>query len=150
MDEQQKALLEGIDTLKNIIENVAKRQEELSNILEKKIEQVGEIYERVAGNFSLISLRVEDFVKKLLACENATNESKFVPAALVHILASPASVKLYTYNGKTNWEVYKIQSGIISEANQWTEEFKACQLVASLRREDSEVLQTLTDTELLN
>ncbi|GFS71284.1 uncharacterized protein TNCV_5050331 [Trichonephila clavipes] len=125
MDEQQKALLEGIKTLKNLIENAEKRQE-LRNILEKKIEQ------------------------KLLACGNATNESKFVPAALVPVPASPVSVKLYTYDGKTNWEVYKIQFGIISEANRWTEEVKAFQLAASLRGEAAEVLQTLTDTELLN
>ncbi|GFW71740.1 uncharacterized protein TNCV_219541 [Trichonephila clavipes] len=150
MDEQQKTLLEGINTLKKIIENVEKRQEELRNILEKKIEQVEERYERVAGNFSLISQRVEDFEKKLLACGNATNESKFVPAALVPVPASPVPVKLYTYDGKTNWELYKIQFGIISEANRWTEEIKACQLVTSLRGEVAEVLQTLTDPELLN
>ncbi|GFV07366.1 uncharacterized protein TNCV_1765271 [Trichonephila clavipes] len=108
MNEQQKALLEGINTLKNIIENVEKRQEELSNILEKKIEQVGERYERVAGNFNLVSQRVEDFEKKLLACGNATNGSKFVLAALVPVPASPVSVKLYTYDGKTNWKVYKV------------------------------------------
>ncbi|GFW69614.1 uncharacterized protein TNCV_489581 [Trichonephila clavipes] len=137
MDEQQKTLLEGINTLKNIIENVEKRQEELRNILEKK---VGERYERKAGNFSLISQRVEDFEKKLLAYGNATNESKFIPAALVPVPASPVSVKLYTYDGKTNWEVYRIQFGIISEANRWTEEVKACQLVASLRGEAAEVL----------
>ncbi|GFT91565.1 apolipoprotein B-100 [Trichonephila clavipes] len=117
---------------------------------EKKIEQVEERYERVAGNFSLISQRVEYFEKKLLACENAASESKFVPAAPVSVPASPVSVKLYTYDGKTNWEVYRIQFGIISEANRWTEEVKACQLVASLRREAAEILQTLNDTELLN
>ncbi|GFX31313.1 uncharacterized protein TNCV_2061311 [Trichonephila clavipes] len=141
MDEQHMDLLEGINTLKNIIQNVEKRQEELRIILEKKIEQVEERYKRVAGNFSLISQRV-DFEKKLLACGNATNESKFVPAALVPVPASPVSVKLYTYDGKTNWEVYKIKFGIISEANRWTEEVKACQLVASLRGEAAEVLHS--------
>ncbi|GFU59844.1 hypothetical protein TNCV_4726111 [Trichonephila clavipes] len=75
MDEQLKALLEGINALKNVIGNVEKRQE-LRNILEKKIEQAEERYERVAGNFSLISQRVEDFENKLLACGNAANESK--------------------------------------------------------------------------
>ncbi|GFV40827.1 uncharacterized protein TNCV_1700151, partial [Trichonephila clavipes] len=39
---------------------------------------------------------------------------------------------------------------IISEANGWTEGIKACQLVASLRGEAAEVLQTLSETELLN
>ncbi|GFX48210.1 hypothetical protein TNCV_3931601 [Trichonephila clavipes] len=98
MDEQQKALLEGINTLKNIIENVEKRQE-LRNILEKKIEQVEERYKRVAGNFSLISQRVEDFEKKLLACGNVTNESKFVPAALVPVPASSVSREKFKYDG---------------------------------------------------
>ncbi|GFW77444.1 uncharacterized protein TNCV_2498371 [Trichonephila clavipes] len=150
MDEQLKALLEGINALKNIIGNVDKRQEELRNILEKKIEQVEESYERVAGNFSLISQRVEDFEKILLACGNATNESRFVPTATVPVPASPLSVKLYTYDGNTNCEVYKIKFGIISEANRWTEEVIACQLVASLRGEAAEVLPTLNDTEPLN
>ncbi|GFV80175.1 uncharacterized protein TNCV_1477371 [Trichonephila clavipes] len=92
----------------------------------------------------------EDFDKKLLACGNATNESQFVPAAPVPVPTSPVSLKLYTNDGKTIWDVYKIQFVIISEANRWTEEVKACQLVASLREEAAEVLQTLTDTELLN
>ncbi|GFT23546.1 uncharacterized protein TNCV_3510511 [Trichonephila clavipes] len=57
---------------------------------------------------------------------------------------------LYTYDGKTNWDMYKIQFGIISETNRWTEGVKSCQLVASLRGEAAEVLQILTNTELLN
>ncbi|GFW54271.1 uncharacterized protein TNCV_1560491 [Trichonephila clavipes] len=36
------------------------------------------------------------------------------------------------------------------QSNVWTEEIKACQLVASLRGEAAEVLQTLPDTERLN
>ncbi|GFV58101.1 uncharacterized protein TNCV_2109291 [Trichonephila clavipes] len=133
------------------------------------MEQGEERYERVIGNISLISQRVEDLEKKFLAWGNATNESKLVPAAPVPIPATAVSVKLYTYDGKTNWEVYKIQFCIISEANRWTEGVKAYQLVASLRAvihnlrsidkkvaehclrgEAAEVLQTLTDTELLN
>ncbi|GFT72387.1 uncharacterized protein TNCV_3609301 [Trichonephila clavipes] len=73
------------------------------------------------------------------------------------VLASPepvtaftGPVKLLTYEGKTSWEVYKTQFSIISEAIGWTEEAKACQLAASLRRETAEVLQTLPDTERLN
>ncbi|GFU29921.1 uncharacterized protein TNCV_1686971 [Trichonephila clavipes] len=51
---------------------------------------------------------------------------------------------------KLNWEVYKTQFCIISEANGWTEEVKSCQLAASLRGETAEVLQTLSDTERQN
>ncbi|GFY02220.1 uncharacterized protein TNCV_5100791 [Trichonephila clavipes] len=78
------------------------------------------------------------------------NENKFVPTSAVPVPASPVSVKLSTYDGKTNWEVYKTQFCIISEANGWNEGVKACQLAASLRGEASEVLQTLPDTERLN
>ncbi|GFX34246.1 hypothetical protein TNCV_3225961 [Trichonephila clavipes] len=90
MDEQLKALLEDINALKNSIGNVERRKE-LRNILEKKIEQVEERYEKVAGNFSLISQRV-DLTNKLLACGNVMNESKFVPAAPVPVPALPVSV----------------------------------------------------------
>ncbi|GFW68337.1 uncharacterized protein TNCV_2263271 [Trichonephila clavipes] len=66
------------------------------------------------------------------------------------LTSSTVSVKLSTYEGKTNWEVYKTQFSIISEANGWTEGVKACQLAASLRGEAAEILQTLPDTERLN
>ncbi|GFS49290.1 gag-Pol polyprotein [Trichonephila clavipes] len=66
------------------------------------------------------------------------------------LTASPVSVKLSTYDGKTNWEVYKTQFSIISEAIGWTEGVKACQLAASLGGEAAEILQTLPDTKRLN
>ncbi|GFS50455.1 uncharacterized protein TNCV_3196831 [Trichonephila clavipes] len=69
-----------------------------------------------------MSQRVKDIEKKLLVSGETKNEKKFVSASPVPILASPVSVKLYTYDGKTNWEV----------------------------GEAAEVSQTLTDTELLN
>ncbi|GFW73490.1 uncharacterized protein TNCV_2801541 [Trichonephila clavipes] len=59
-------------------------------------------------------------------------------------------LKLSTYDGKTNWEGYKTQFSIISEANGWTEGAKACQLAASLSGEAAEVLHKLLDTERLN
>ncbi|GFV78536.1 gag-Pol polyprotein [Trichonephila clavipes] len=64
------------------------------------------------------------------------NENKFVPTSAVPVHASPVSVKLSTYDGKTNWEVYKTQFCISSEANGWNEGVKACQLAASLRDEN--------------
>ncbi|GFX90125.1 uncharacterized protein TNCV_2421091 [Trichonephila clavipes] len=97
-----------------------------------------------------MSQRVKHIEKKPLSCGETKNENTFVPASPVPIPASPVSVKLYTYDGKTEWELYKIQFGIISEVNRCTEGIKACQLVASLRGEAAEVLQTLTDTEMLN
>ncbi|GFV45328.1 uncharacterized protein TNCV_2824721, partial [Trichonephila clavipes] len=57
---------------------------------------------------------------------------------------------LSTYDGKTNWEVYKTQFCIISEANGWNEKVKACQLAASIRGEAPEILHTLPDIERLN
>ncbi|GFT16130.1 uncharacterized protein TNCV_3316461 [Trichonephila clavipes] len=78
------------------------------------------------------------------------NENKFVPTSAVPEPASPVSVKLSTYDGKTKWEVYKTQFAIILEANGWTEGVKACQLAASLRGEAAEILQTLPNIERLN
>ncbi|GFT46286.1 uncharacterized protein TNCV_3126611 [Trichonephila clavipes] len=177
MDEQLKALLEAINALKSGQEETKERmenmQEEIKNelkermekVVEEKIEkkvgeEIGRIKEQVeeriedAGNFTQ---QVEDFEKKLLACGNITNESKFVPvssvpmpASPVPLTASPVSVKLSTYDRKTKWEVCKTQFSIISEVNGWTEGVKACQLAASLRGEAAEILKTLPDTERLH
>ncbi|GFW49761.1 hypothetical protein TNCV_358641 [Trichonephila clavipes] len=78
-------------------------------------EEIEKVKEQVDERMEEISQGVEDFEKKLLACGRTKNENKFVPASPVP--ASPVSVKLYTYDGKTNCEVYKIQFCIISEAN---------------------------------
>ncbi|GFV98191.1 uncharacterized protein TNCV_4449481 [Trichonephila clavipes] len=72
-----------------------------------------------------------------------------MPASSVPLNASPVSVKLSAYDGKSNWEVYMTQFSIISEENGWTEGVKACQLAASLR-EAAEILQTLPDPKRLN
>ncbi|GFX60152.1 uncharacterized protein TNCV_4533131 [Trichonephila clavipes] len=157
-EELRNTLEKKIDSVE---EKIALKVEEkiavVEEKMEKKVEEKIETIREVAGNFSLMSHRVEDLEKKLLASGNATNESKFVPAAPVHVpssavplTASPVSVKLSTYERKTNWDVYKIQFCIISEANGWTEGVKACQLAATLRGEAAEVLQTLSDTERLN
>ncbi|GFS95340.1 hypothetical protein TNCV_2631371 [Trichonephila clavipes] len=122
------------------IGRIREQVEELGRIKEQ-FEEIGRIKEKieeridkVAGNFIP---RFEDPEKKLLACWNIKNESKFVhvssvslPASPVPLTASPVSVKLSTYDGKINWEVYKTQFSIISEANGCTEGMKACQLAA--------------------
>ncbi|GFX06649.1 uncharacterized protein TNCV_382451 [Trichonephila clavipes] len=73
-----------------------------------------------------------------------------VLASPVPVTAFIGPVKLSTYDGKINWEVYKKQFSIVSEANGWTEGAKACQLAECLREEAAAVLQTLPDTERLN
>ncbi|GFU77777.1 uncharacterized protein TNCV_1137851 [Trichonephila clavipes] len=158
-EDLRNTLEKKIDSVK---EKIALKVEEKIVVVEEKMEKKVEekietIREELAGNFSLMSQRVEDLEKKLLASGNATNKSKFVPVSSGHVpssalplTSSPVSVKLSTYEGKTNWEVYKTQFSIISEANGWTEGVKACQLAASLRGETAEILQTLPDTERLN
>ncbi|GFW91628.1 uncharacterized protein TNCV_4500471 [Trichonephila clavipes] len=80
--------------------------------IEKIKEQVEERIEGVAENFSLISQRMEDLEKKLLAGGNE-NKSKSVPvsafpepvlASPVHVTAFTGPVKLSTYDRKMNWE----------------------------------------------
>ncbi|GFU81086.1 uncharacterized protein TNCV_1117381 [Trichonephila clavipes] len=97
MDEQLKALVEGINALKSAQEELNILEKKI-NKMEKKIENVKELFDE---RMEEMSLRVKYIEKKLLACG-------------------------------------------------WTEEVKACQLLASLRGEAAEALQTLTDTELLN
>ncbi|GFW57759.1 uncharacterized protein TNCV_2926781 [Trichonephila clavipes] len=140
-----------------------KCQEDLKNSLEKNTDNVEEkinsVEEKIALKFEeenaveeekIEKKRVEDLEKKLISCGNEDNERKFVPASPVPVLTSPVSVKLSTCDGKTNWEVYKTQFSIISDANGWTERIRAYQLAASLRGEATEVLQTLPDIERLN
>ncbi|GFV82234.1 uncharacterized protein TNCV_2791321 [Trichonephila clavipes] len=126
--------------------------------IEKIREQVEEINKGIAEIVTLISQRMVDLVKKLLASGNE-NKNKSMPvsafpepvlASSVPVTAFTGPVKLSAYDGKTNCEVYKTQFSIISEANGWNEGAKACQLAASLRGEAAEVLQTLPDTERLN
>ncbi|GFX22410.1 uncharacterized protein TNCV_1816111 [Trichonephila clavipes] len=138
------------------LENVQKCQEDLRNILEKKIDSVEEkIALKVEEKIAVVEeKKVGEEIGRIK--ENTMNESKCVPvssvcmpASPVHLTASPVSVKLPTYDGKTNWEVYKTQFSIISEFNGWTEGIKACQLPASLK-EATKIVQTLPDTERLN
>ncbi|GFY23820.1 uncharacterized protein TNCV_3536141 [Trichonephila clavipes] len=120
-NELKEGMQKGLNDTKNELkERMEKCQEELKDSLEKKIDNVEE------------------------------KINKPVLASPVPVPASPISVKLSTYDGKTNWEVYKTQFCIISEANGWTGGAKACQLAASLRGEAAEILQTLPDVERLN
>ncbi|GFY05463.1 uncharacterized protein TNCV_218451 [Trichonephila clavipes] len=145
--------LEVEEKIEVVEEKIEKKVEQVE---ERIREQVKEKYEEVDGNLSFISQRVEDLEKKLLVSRNK-NESKILPSSPVPVPSSPVpvnvstvSVTLSTYDGKTNWEVYKIQFSIISEANGWTKGVKACQHATSLRGEAAEILQTLPDTEKLN
>ncbi|GFX36700.1 uncharacterized protein TNCV_580791 [Trichonephila clavipes] len=142
MDEQLKALLEDINALKSgqeetkeRMENMQRSQEETKERMEEEIknelkERMAnkkcrkeelksklERIEEVAGNFTQ---RVEDLEKKLLACRNTKNESKFVsvssvpmPASPMPLTASPVSVKLSTYDRKTNWEQHPLEEKLL-------------------------------------
>ncbi|GFW36883.1 uncharacterized protein TNCV_4349241 [Trichonephila clavipes] len=125
MDEQLKALLEGTNALKN-------SQEKANNELKEKQEKGQE--------------ETRERMKKV----QQEMQKEPVLASPVPVTDFTGQVKLSTYDGKTNWEVYKTQFSIISEANGWTEGVKACQLAASLRGEAAEVLQTHPDTERLD
>ncbi|GFW16099.1 uncharacterized protein TNCV_4680911 [Trichonephila clavipes] len=133
MDEQLKALLEGINALKSgqeeskermenmqrsqeetkeRMENMQESQEETKERMENMQEEIkNELKEKIEKGQQEKQKRVEDLKKKLLACGNTKNESKFVPvssvpmpASPVHLTTSLVSVKFSTYDGKTNWE----------------------------------------------
>ncbi|GFY08217.1 uncharacterized protein TNCV_1356281 [Trichonephila clavipes] len=120
-EDLKNALEKKIDNVEEKINSVGEKialkvEEKIAAVEEKKVgeeierikEQVEERIEEVTGNFTQ---RFEDLEKKLLACGNTKNESKFepvssvsMPASPVPLNASPVSVKLSTYDGKTNWE----------------------------------------------
>ncbi|GFX11425.1 retrovirus-related Pol polyprotein from transposon 412 [Trichonephila clavipes] len=104
--------------------------------------KVGEEIERIKEQ---VEEKIQGVWLKIFALYHIPVSTSPVP-----VTASPVSVKLSTYDGKTNWEVYKTQFSIISEANGWIEGVKVCQLAASFRGEAAEVPQTLPDTERLN
>ncbi|GFT17689.1 uncharacterized protein TNCV_2587921 [Trichonephila clavipes] len=130
--EEEIAIVE--EKIERIQEQVEEKIERIQEQVEERIkEQVKERIEGVVENFSLISQRMEDLEKKLLAGGNENkSKSVHVSAFPEPVLASPVlvtaftgPVKLSTYDGKTSWEVYKTQFSIISEANGWTEGAKA-------------------------
>ncbi|GFT06666.1 uncharacterized protein TNCV_1851971 [Trichonephila clavipes] len=131
MDEQLNALLEGINALKSGQEETKERMENMQRNQEETMNELKEGMQKVW--------------KKCRKAKRLNKEWR--KHALAPVQAFTGPMKLSTYDGKTNWKVYKTQVSIISEANGWTEGAKACQLAASLRGEAAEVLQTLLDTE---
>ncbi|GFW83516.1 hypothetical protein TNCV_4590171 [Trichonephila clavipes] len=111
MSRTEEFLEEKINSVENRIagkmkEEIALVEEKMGKEIEKVKEQVEERIEGVAENFSLISQRMENLEKKLLA-GGKENKSKPVSAFLETVLASPVPVtactgpvKLSNYDGK--------------------------------------------------
>ncbi|GFW25140.1 uncharacterized protein TNCV_2261981 [Trichonephila clavipes] len=157
-NELKEGMQKGLDYTKNELkERMEKCQEELKGSLEKKIDNVEEkinsVEEKIALKVEEKTAVVEAKIRKKVekveerireqvderiegVFENFSLISQPVLASPVSVPALPISVKLSTYDGKTNWEVYKTQFCIISEANGFNEGVKACQLAASLRDEN--------------
>ncbi|GFV84502.1 uncharacterized protein TNCV_2481161 [Trichonephila clavipes] len=167
-EKMEKGQEEATERMKKGQQEMQKGQEELRNTLEKKIDSMEEkitlkveekiavinekIEKKVGEEIERIKEQVEERIKEQVEerIEGVAENFKPVLASPVPVTAFTGPVKLSAYDGKTNWEVYKTQFSIISEANGWTEGVKACQLAAFLRGEGAEVLQTLPDTERLN
>lgn len=79
--------------------------------------------------------KAQDFEKKLSATRGNYGDF-WNPSAL------PVQIKLSINDGKSSWQIYKIQISIVAEANWWSEEVK---LAESLRWEADNMLQTLSD-----
>ncbi|PRD34988.1 UNVERIFIED_CONTAM: hypothetical protein NCL1_12878 [Trichonephila clavipes] len=112
--EKKKIALKVEEKIAIVEERVAvveeKIEKKVEQVEERIREQVEEKYEELAGNFRLISQRVEDLENKLLVSGNK-NKSKILPSSPVPVSTSPmpvtastVSVKLLTYDRKTNWE----------------------------------------------
>ncbi|GFX19137.1 retrovirus-related Pol polyprotein from transposon 412 [Trichonephila clavipes] len=118
------------------IESVENKFEDMESKLEAKIfEKVEEVS---------ISFRsdLEKLKQKVMTGQG--DEFKFQAPY------SKLSIKLFTYDGKSSWQVYKTQFSIVADANQWYSQTKACQLAASLRADAVDILQTLPETQRLD
>ncbi|GFW35994.1 retrovirus-related Pol polyprotein from transposon 412 [Trichonephila clavipes] len=102
-NELKNRMQKGLENVQKCQEVVEEKVAVVEEKIEKKVEQVEERireqieekYEEVAGNFSLISQRVEDLEKKLLVSGNK-NESKILPSSPVHVSTSPVPVTAST------------------------------------------------------
>ncbi|PRD34451.1 UNVERIFIED_CONTAM: hypothetical protein NCL1_14558 [Trichonephila clavipes] len=120
------SLEEKINSVKDRI--ARKMKEEIVVVeekMEKKVEEKIEMIREVAGNFSLMSQRVEDLGKEASVFRKCDERKQICPCC-------------------------SSTCAFFCSASDFLTSAKACQLAESLRRETSEVLQTLPDTERLN
>ncbi|GFW03303.1 gag-Pol polyprotein [Trichonephila clavipes] len=127
----------NMDELNN---KLTANKEELKSDLKgigDKLTTVDKKFEEMEGRIESVENKFEDMESKL---EAKIFESSFFKP----------SIKLSTYDGKSSWQVYKTQFSIVADANQWDSQTKACQLVASLRADAADILQTLPETQRLD
>ncbi|GFV70048.1 uncharacterized protein TNCV_2585611 [Trichonephila clavipes] len=124
LEDMQKSQEETKNELRNRMEKVEERVAVVEEKIEKKVEQVEERireqveekYEELAGNFRLISQRVEDLENKLLVSGNK-NKSKILPSSLVPVSTSPVPVTTSTVSVKLSTYMTEKQTGRCTRFN---------------------------------
>ncbi|GFY18289.1 retrovirus-related Pol polyprotein from transposon 412 [Trichonephila clavipes] len=141
--EELKSDLKGIGdkltTMDKKFEEMEGRIESVENKFENKFVDIENKFE---NKFEDMESKLEKLKQKVMTGQG--DEFKFQAPY------SKPSIKLSTYDGKSSWQVYKIQFSIVADANQWDSQTKACQLAASLRADAADILQTLPEIQRLD
>ncbi|GFW08390.1 uncharacterized protein TNCV_1657041 [Trichonephila clavipes] len=137
MDEQLKALMEGINTLKNGHEETKERMEKSQQEMQKGLDDIkNELKERMQ--------KVQEELRDKLEKKMDNVEERIAIKKKEKIAAVEENIEK-----KIEEEIKRIKEQV-EEKYEETEGVKACQLAASLRGEVAEILQTLPYTERLN
>ncbi|GFX65955.1 retrovirus-related Pol polyprotein from transposon 412 [Trichonephila clavipes] len=144
MDKKFEEMEGRIESVENKFEN---KFVDIENKFENKFEDMeskleAKIFEKVEDVSISFRSDLEKLKQKVMTGQG--DEFKFQAPY------SKPSIKLSTYDGKSSWQVYKIQFSIVADANQWDSQTKACQLAASLRADAADILQTLPETQRLD
>ncbi|GFT63342.1 retrovirus-related Pol polyprotein from transposon 412 [Trichonephila clavipes] len=147
MDKKFEEMEGRIESVENKFEN---KFVDIENKFENKFEDMeskleAKIFEKVEDVSISFRSDLEKLKQKVMTGQGDEFKSQ-VPY-------SKPSIKLSTYDGKSSWQMYKIQFSIVADANQWDSQTKACYRLQLKSRQQkvSETLQELaTDVERLS
>lgn len=128
-------------TINGRIDNVENKLEKQIEEIDKKVQIVAKVVEEKTAS---IKKDLEWFKNQVMGAETypeISNNLSMLPRS---------SIKISMFNEKSSWQVYKTQFAVVAEANGWDSQTKVCQLAASLRTDAADVLQTLSEKELLD
>ncbi|GFT19525.1 retrovirus-related Pol polyprotein from transposon 412 [Nephila pilipes] len=143
----------------NIVSVINTKIDVIADKVDKNEERLGEIENNIEKNeerFGEITLEIEK-LKEAMKVDISSEKSNFAKENIREQEISQdqpniakRNIKIFTYDGKTSWHVYKSQFSIVANGSDWDPVTKARQLAASLRGEAADVLRTVPEEEELN
>ncbi|GBN15425.1 hypothetical protein AVEN_258716-1 [Araneus ventricosus] len=130
----KEGMKEGQEKMKDQIQGVKGKIEEVKNEVQRKTEEVegkvkryiDEVEDKVQGKIEEVEEKVQVKIGDL---EKRLSEHEDRP---INLPANPELTYSRPLDGQTSWTVFKTQFEVVSSANGWNNRVKASQLVASL------------------